>query len=325
MRKSVARTACVCLLLSLLGAATSRAQEWPQSTVRIVVGFGAGGGTDLIARIVAQSLQERLRQTVFVENKVGASGIIGADSVAKAPKDGYTLYFVNNAHIILGVMTKTLPFETINSFEAAGQVATGGLVVVTRPDFPAKSIKDLVEAAKAQPGKITFASVGAGTTQHFTGELFKQVAGVDMLHVPYRNSPAAIGAVQGKHVDVLFDTVSAVLGQVQGSDLKALAVTSRDRYSALPDIPTGIESGVLPDFEVTTWYGLVAPAGTPASVIGKLNRTLNEIVADPAFRDRIEKVGAIAQSSSPEDFRRYMQTEFDRWTKVREAAGIPQQ
>jgi tripartite-type tricarboxylate transporter receptor subunit TctC len=232
---------------------------------------------------------------------------------------------MNNAHIINGVMNKALPFDTIKSFDPVGQVATAGLIIVTRSDFPAKTVKELVEAAKAQPGKITFASVGVGSTQHFTGELFKQLAGVDMLHVPYRGSPAAIAAVLGKQVDVLFETVSAVLGQVQSGDLKALAVTGKDRFPAVPDVPTGLESGVLPGYEVVTWYGVIAPRGTPPGVVAKLNKTLNEIISEEAVRERLTKAGVIARGSSAEEFGKHMEAEFVRWNAVREAAKIAQQ
>jgi tripartite-type tricarboxylate transporter receptor subunit TctC len=313
------------LLLIWALPAPVNAQEWPQRSIRLVVGFGAGGGTDIVARIIAQSLQEKLGQSVVVENKVGGSGLLAADSVAKAAKDGYTLYLVNNAHVILGVMSKALPYDTVKSFDPIGQIAGGGLIAVAHRDFPANSIKDLLDLAKNSPGKITFASVGVGTTQHFTGELFKQIAGVDMLHIPYRGSPAAIAAILGKQVDVLFETVSAVLGQVQSGDLKALAVTSKERFPAVADVPTAIESGVLPDYEVTTWYGLVAPLGTPASVITKLNRTLGEISAEGIVQERLARAGALPLISSPDEFRGHMEREFTRWNEVRERAGISQQ
>lgn len=316
--------ALACIAMPFLAKSVS-AQEWPQRPIRIVVGYGAGGGTDLVARIVAQALQEKLKQSVVVENKVGASGILGAESVARADKDGYTLYLVNNAHIIVGVMNKKLPYDTISSFESVGQVATGSLAIVARPDFPAKNVKELIALAKDSPGKFTFASVGNGTTQHFTAELLMQIAGINMLHIPFRNSPAAVSGVMGKHVDVMFDTVSAVLGQIQSGELRALAVTGRERYPAVPDVPTALETGVLPDYEVTTWYGLVAPAGTPKPVIEKINKTLNEIVADDVVKERMAKAGAVAASSSVDSFRDHMSAEFKRWGAVREAAKIEQQ
>ena len=325
MRLRLSIAVAAAMLVAPFLSTASNAQEWPQRTVRIVVGYGAGGGTDLVGRIVAQALQEKLGQPVVVENRAGASGIIGAESVARADKDGYTLYLVNNAHIIVGVMNKKLPYDTIASFDPVGQVATGSLALVARPDFPAKDVKELIALAKASPGKITFASVGNGTTQHFTGKLFMQIAGVQMLHVPFRNSPAALSGVLGKHVDVMFDTVSAVLGPVQSGELKPLAVTGRERFPATPAVPTGIESGLLPDYEVTTWYGLVAPAGTPRPVLEKLNKALNEIVTDNVVKERMAKAGAVAAASSIDGFRDHMTAEFKRWGAVREAAKIEQQ
>jgi tripartite-type tricarboxylate transporter receptor subunit TctC len=319
---AAAASACIAVLASV---ERLPAQDWPQRTVRLVVGFGAGGGTDIVARILAQSMQEKLGQPVVVENRVGGSGSIAADQVAKSPKDGYTLFLVNNAHVILGVTSKSLPYDTLKSFDPVGQVAAGGLIAVARPDFEAKTIKDVVALAKASPGKLTFASVGVGTTQHFTGELFKQIAGVDLLHVPFRGSPAAITGVLGKHVDILFETVSAVLGQIQSGELKALAVTSRERFPAVPDVPTAIESGVLPDYEVTTWYGLVAPQGTPAPILARLNKVMAEIATEAAVSERLLKAGALPQVTSPDGFRRHMEREFARWNSVREKAGMPQQ
>ncbi len=223
--------------------APAAAQEWPQRTIRIIVGFGPGGGTDIVGRILAQAMQERLGQPVVVENRPGAGGTVGADAVARADKDGYTLGILTNGHIIAGVLNRSLRYDTLTAFDPIGQIASASLILVTRRDFPANSVKELVEAAKANPGKITFASVGFGGTQHFVGELFKQISGADILHVPYRTSPEAISAVLGRQVDLLFDTISAVLGQVQSGDLKALAVTGKDRFPAVPDVPPAVEFG----------------------------------------------------------------------------------
>jgi tripartite-type tricarboxylate transporter receptor subunit TctC len=318
-------TAFTALALMAVTSVPGSAQEWPQRTIKLMVGFGPGGGTDIVGRIIAQGLQEKLGQPVVVENKAGAGGVIAADQVARADKDGYTLYMMNNAHIIAGVMNKTLPYDTVKSFAPVGQVATAGLIIVTRPDFPASDVKGLVAEAKKNPGKITMASVGVGSTQHFTGELFKQAASLDMLHVPYRGSPAAIAAILGKQVDVLFETVSAVLGPVQGGEMKALAVTGKERFPAVPNVPAAIDSGAVPGYEVTTWYGVIAPAGTPPAIVARLNKALNEIVQDPAVRERLTKAGVIAQGGSAEAFGKHMASEFIRWGKVREAAGIPQQ
>jgi tripartite-type tricarboxylate transporter receptor subunit TctC len=198
-------------------------------------------------------------------------------------------------------------------------------MIVTRPDFPANNVKELIDAAKKEPDKIVFASPGFAATQHMAGELFKQVAGIKLLHVPYKTTPEAINAVMGKHADILFDTVSAVIGQVQSGQLKALAVTGKDRFPAVPNVPAAVESGLTPGYDVTTWYGMFAPKGTPAPVIAKINKALNETVAEPEVRARLEKVGVVVQTSTPEQWGAFMAAEYKRWDKVREAAGIPQQ
>src|SRR5436190_13263866 len=308
-----------------LGAETAPAQDWPQRTIRIVVAFGPGGGSDIVGRIVAQALQERLGQPVVIENRPGAAGTLGNEAVARADKDGYTLGIMTAGQIIAAVMNKSLRYDALGAFDPVSQVATAGLIIVARPDFAANDVKDLIAAAKANPGKVSFASPGFGATQHFTGELFRQTAGIDVLHVPFRTSPEAIAAVLGKQVDVLFDTISAVLGQVQSGQLKALAVTGKDRFPAVPHVPAAIESGVLPGYDVTTWYGVFAPRDTPGAIIAKLNKTLNEILAQEDVQKRLTTAGVVVRGSTPEAFGEHMAREFKRWNAVREAAGIAQQ
>src|SRR6266478_5901026 len=218
---------------------------------------------------------------------------------------------------VAAAMNKSLRYDTLTAFDPVSQVATAGLIIVTRPDFPADDVKQLVAAAKADPGKLSFASPGFGATQHFTAELFRQSANINILHVPFRTSPEAISAVLGKQVDVLFDTISAVLGQVQSGQLKALAVTGKDRFPAVPNVPAAIESGLLPGYDVTTWYGLFAPRGTPPAVIAKLNKTLNAIIAEPAVRERLTTAGVVVQGSTPEAFGQLMTDELARWEAVR--------
>jgi tripartite-type tricarboxylate transporter receptor subunit TctC len=307
------------------GTRAARAQDWPQRPVRIIVPFGPGGGSDIIGRIVAQSLQEKLGQPVVVENRPGAAGTLGNEAVARADKDGYTLGIMTAGQIIAAVMNKSLRYDTLTAFDPVAQVATAGLIIVTRPDFPADDVKQLVAAAKANPGKLSFASPGFGATQHFTGELFRQTADINILHVPFRTSPEAISAVLGKQVDVLFDTVSAVLGQVQSGQLKALAVTGKDRFPAVPDVPAAIESGVLPGYDVTTWYGVFAPRGVPREIIAKLNKVINESLVEEAVQKRLTTAGVVVRGSTPEAFGEHMAREFARWNAVREAVGIPQQ
>ena len=294
-------------------------------TIRVIVAFGPGGGTDIVGRIIAQRMQEKLGQPVVVENRPGAAGTLGNEAVARAEKDGHTLGIMTAGQIIAAVMNKSLRYDTLTAFEPIAQVASAGLIIVTRPDFPASNVKQLVEMARAEPGKLSFASPGFGATQHFTSELFRQTADIKVLQVPFRTSPEAIAAVLGKQVDVLFDTVSAVLGQVQSGQLKPLAVTGKDRFPAVPDVPAAIESGVLAGFDVTTWYGFFAPRGTPGAVIARLNETINAVIGEEAVRERLTKAGVVVRGSTPEVFGRHMAAEFERWNRVREAAGIPQQ
>ncbi|MGB6349288.1 MAG: tripartite tricarboxylate transporter substrate binding protein [Pseudolabrys sp.] len=321
--KKLLFSAALTLVASL--AIPAFAQEWPQKPIRIIVSFGPGGGADIIGRILADSMQAKLGKPIIIENKPGAGGIIGNEVVANAEPDGYTLGVMTAGQIIAAVTRKNMRYDTLMAFAPVGQIATASLLIVTRPDFPANNVKELVEAAKADPGKIVFASSGFAATQHFAGEMFKQTAKVNLLHVPFKTSPEAINATLGKHADVLFDTVSALIGQVQSGQLKALAVTGKDRFPAVPDVPAAAESGVLPGYDVTTWYGLFAPRGTPTPVIAILNKTMNESLADESVRQRMAAAGVVVKTSTPQAFGDFMASEYKRWDAVREAAGIPQQ
>src|SRR5258707_903363 len=274
MHKPMLTIAVACVLAGGL-AAPAPAQDWPQKTIRLIVPFGPGGGADIIGRIIAQSLQEKLGQPVVIENRPGAGGTLGNEAVARADKDGYTLGVMTAGQIIASVMAKSLRYDALKAFDPVAQVATAGLIIVARPDFPASNVQELIAAAKADPGKLSFASPGFGATQHFTGELFRQTAGINILHVPFRTTPEALSAVLGKQVDVLFDTISAVLGQVQSGQLKALAVTGKDRFPAWPHVPAAIESGVLPGYDVTTWDGVVAARYIPAAIVSRLHKEVN--------------------------------------------------
>src|SRR5512139_1776261 len=323
--KRLLLTSATVLLLTTGITRPTPAQEWPQQTIRIVVSFGAGGGADIIGRILSDSMQNRLGKPVIIENKPGAGGIIGNDLVAKATPDGYTLGIMTAGQIIAAVTKKNMPYDTLSAFTPVAQVATASLMIVTRPDFPANNVKELVAAAKADPGKIVFASSGFAATQHFAGEMFKQIAGVNLLHVPFKTSPEAINAVLGKHADVLFDTVSALIGHVQSGQLKALAVTGKERFGAVPNVPAAAESGVLPGYDVTTWYGVFAPRGTPPAVVAKLNKVLNDSLQEEEVKKRLATVGVVVKGSTPEEFGAFMASEHKRWDAVREAAGIPLQ
>jgi tripartite-type tricarboxylate transporter receptor subunit TctC len=312
-------------LACLLATAPATAQDYPNKPIRLIISFGAGGGADIVGRILGATMAEKLGQPVVIENKPGAAGTIGNELVARADKDGYTLGIMTAGQIIAAVMNKSLRYDTATAFEPIGMVGTTNLIIVTRPDFPASSAKELIAAAKANPGKISVASPGFGATQHMSAELFRQTAGIDMLHVPFRTSSEAIAAVLGKQVDILFDTVLPVTGPVQSGQLKAIAVTGKDRYAALPNVPPAIESGMLPGYNVTTWYGLFAPSGTPPQVVAKLHKAVSESIKEEAVRDRLIKAGVAVQGSTPEEFGKFMAGELVRWNKVREAAGIAQQ
>jgi tripartite-type tricarboxylate transporter receptor subunit TctC len=320
------RTLIALVAAAAVAAATcAQGEDWPSRTVRIVVGFGPGGGADIIGRIVGQALQEKLGQPFVIENKPGSAGTLGNELVARAEKDGYTLGIMTAGQIIAATINKSLRYDTLTAFEPVSLVATASLLIVARPDFPANDVKGLIAEAKAKPDKIVFASAGFGATQHLAAELFMQSSGIKMLHVPFRSSPEAIAAVAGRQVDVLFDTVSALIGQVQSGQLKALAVTGKDRFPAVPDVPTALSSGLVPGYDVTTWYGVFGPRGLPPAVVAKLNGALADILQDPAVRARLSTAGVVVQGSTPAEFGTFMAGEFKRWNAVREAAGIPQQ
>jgi tripartite-type tricarboxylate transporter receptor subunit TctC len=325
MRRFFALLICVLLSVSSAFAPSALAQDYPAKPIRIIVPFGPGGGGDIIGRIFGQVLQEKLGQAVVIENRPGAAGTLGNEVVARADKDGYTIGVMTAGQIIAGAMNKSLRYDTATAFEPIAQVATASLIIVARPDFPANDVKELIAAAKANPGKINVASPGFGATQHMSGELFKQTAGVDMVSVQFRTSPEAITAVLGKQVDVLFDTVLAVLGQVQSGQLKAIAVTTKDRFPIVPDVPSAAESGLLPGYDVATWYGFFGPRGIPPEIVAKLNKALNESLKDPSVREKLIKAGVAPQGSTPEEFGKFMAGELARWNKVRETAGIAQQ
>ncbi|HEY1543618.1 MAG TPA: tripartite tricarboxylate transporter substrate binding protein [Xanthobacteraceae bacterium] len=311
------------LMLGL--AAPAAAQQYPTQPIHLVVPFGAGGGSDIVGRILAQELQAKLGQPVVVENRPGAGGTIGNEYIAHATPDGYTLGMMTAGQVIAAVMRKSMPYDARTAFTPVAQVANAGLIMVTRPDFPARNVAELIALAKQKPGKIVFGSPGFGATQHLAAELFKQTAGVDMLHVPFRTTPDALTGLLSGQVDVVFETVSAVLGQVQAGKLKALAVTGKDRFPAVPDVPAAIESGLLPGYDVTTWYGVFGPRGMPPAIVAQLNKTLNAIVAEPGVRERLTKAGVVVKGTTPEAFGKLMDDGLARWEAVRVKAKLPKQ
>src|SRR5262245_47743337 len=317
------RLTAVLAVLSIL-AAPSQAQDWPRQPIRIVVGFGAGGGTDIAARIVAQPLSEMLGQPVVVENRVGAGGTTAAEGVARAPKDGYTALIMSNAHAVVAAMYKTLRYDPIADFQMVSMVGTAALVLVTAPNFPAKDLKEIIAQAKANPGKLNFGSPGVGTTQHFAAEYMKQLAGLDIQHVPYRSTPAALTGLIAGEVQLVIELVQTVQAQIQAGALRAIAVTSPQRFPAVPDIPTFAESG-LPGYDVTSWYGLSFAAGTPGGIVERTNTAVRSLLTTDAVRAQILRVGALVRSSTPDELKAHIADEIIKWKAVREKANIEQQ
>jgi tripartite-type tricarboxylate transporter receptor subunit TctC len=315
---------CAVVALSVVAMATVQAQDWPTRPVRLMVGFGAGGGTDIAARIVAQPLSEILGQAVVVENRVGAGGITAANAVATASPDGYTMLMMSNAHAIAPVIYKSVPYDSVKDFDMISMVGTAGLIMVTHPDFPAKNLGELIAVLKANPGKYNFASPGVGTTQHFAGELFSQMAGVQMTHIPFRGTPAAISALLGKQVDVVIELIQTVMGHVQAGQLRAIGVTSPQRFFSVPDVRTFAESG-LPGYDVTSWYGLALPAGVPAPIHKRVSEATRDALARENVAQQIRTAGALPKASTPDELRDHIAREIKRWTEVRDKAGIPQQ
>ncbi len=304
-------------------AAPVAAQEWPQRPIRILVGFGAGGGTDIAARIMAQPLSEILGQPVVVENRPGAGGVTAADAVAKSEKDGYTALMMSNAHAVSAVVNKSLPYDPVKDFQMLSMVGTAGLIMVTAADFPAKDVKGAIAEINKLGAKANFGSPGVGTTQHFAAELFGQMAGFKATHIPYRATPQVITALLQGELNYAFELIQTVQGQIQAGKLKAIAVTSPQRYPSVPDVPTFIEGG-LKDYDVTSWYGIALPAGTPRPVVDKFNKALTEALGREQVRNAILKAGAQPRASTPEELSKHIATEIAKWNGVREKAGIPQ-
>jgi len=303
-------------------ALLSHAQApYPTKPIRIVVPFPAGGTTDILARAVAQKLTETLGQSVVVDNRPGAGGNIGAELVAKSPPDGYTLLMGTvGTHAINPSLYAKMPYDHVKDFVPVILVAGVPNVLVVNPSVPANSVQELIAYIKANPGKVNFASSGSGTSIHLSGELFKTMAGVSMTHVPYKGSTPALTDLMGGQVQLMFDNLPSSLPQIKAGKLRALAVTSAQRASALPDVPTVAEAG-LPGFEASSWFGLLAPAGTPKDIVTKLNAEVAKWLATPEAREKLASQGAIAAGQSPDDFTRHIAAETAKWQKVVKESG----
>ena len=309
------------LAVAFASAALAAHAQYPNKPIKMVVPFPAGGTTDIMARAVAADLQKAFGQPVVVENKAGAGGNIGSDSVAKSPPDGYTLLMGTvGTHAINVALYPKMPYDAVKDFVPISLVAGVPNVLVAAPGFPVNSVKDLIDMAKKSPDKTTFASSGNGTSIHLSGELFKQLAGVQMTHIPYKGSSAALPDVMSGQVNVMFDNAPSVMPQIKGGKLTAIAVTSGTRSPALPNVPTIAEAG-LPGFEATSWFGVLAPAGTPKDIVDKLSQTIARAVQSAEFKERLAAQGAEGVGNTSEQFAAHIKTEIEKWAKVVKASG----
>jgi tripartite-type tricarboxylate transporter receptor subunit TctC len=308
------------LLLALVAFAAS-AQTYPTRPIRLVVPFPAGGTTDILARAVAQKLTDAWGQSVVVDNRPGAGGNIGSELVAKAAPDGYTLLMGTvGTHAINPSLYSHMPYDHVKDFAPVILVAGVPNVLVVNPSLPVNSVQELIAYAKANPGKLNFASSGSGTSIHLSGELFKVLTGVQITHVPYKGSAPALTDLMGGQVQLMFDNLPSSLGFIKAGKLRALAVTSTARAAALPDVPTMQEAGV-PGFEASSWFGVLAPAGTPRDIVTKLDAEIAKWLATSEAREKLAAQGAIAAGGSPEDFARHIAAETTKWAKVVKASG----
>ena len=306
-------------LAALTLAGTALAADYPTRPVKWVVPYPPGGTTDVLARIIAAWLSEKMGQQFLIENKPGGGNNIGVEAVVNAPGDGHTLLLVNPANGINATLYKNLPFNFIRDIvPVAGLVRTPNVMEVTN-NFPAKTVAEFIAYCKANPGKINMASSGSGTSVHLSGELFKYMTGCDMLHVPYKGAGPALTDLIAGSVHVLFDNLPSSAGHIKGGRIRALAVTSAQREPSLPDIPTVADT--VPGYEATAWFGIGVPKGTPRDVIDKLNAEVNRALADPAMQQRLAELGGKPIAGTPEDFGRVIAAETEKWAKVVISSG----
>jgi len=313
MRGFIAALACI--------AGVALAQDYPSRTVHVIVPYTPGTGADILARLLGPRLGERWKVAVVTENKAGATGNIGAEFVAKSAPDGHTLLFVATSFGTTPALARSLPFDPVKSFAPVALVATSGLVVVVNPQLAARSMRELVDLAKREPGKLHYSSPGNGGPQHLAMELLKLETGINIVHVPYKGAAGAIADVVGGHVQATIAAVQTAQPQVQSGKLRAIGLMSAERSQAFPEVPTLKEQG-LPELEVETWYGAFGPAGISPGVIGKINVEINTLLKDPGIRELLAKQGMTPAGGTPERLGDLVRSELARWTRVVNAAGI---
>jgi tripartite-type tricarboxylate transporter receptor subunit TctC len=308
-----------CLSVTALSVSCAHAQDYPSRPVKWVVGYPAGGATDILARLIGQRLSERLGQQFIIENKPGAGNNVGTEAVVNADPDGYTVLLVNPANGINASLYAKLSFNFIRDIAPVAGIARVPNVMIVPPDFPAKTVAEFIAYAKANPGKVNMASSGNGTSIHLSGELFKAMTGVEMQHVPYRGSAPAVTDMIGNRVQVMFDNMPSCIAHIKAGTLRALAVTTTERSAELPDVPT--VGDTVKGYEASAWFGMGAPAKTPKPIIDKLNKEVNAILAEPAIKARLAELGGVPLTGSPADFGKIVVSETEKWEKVVKFAG----
>ena len=323
MKHRIGLWAALSTLLALLALSNTQAlaQTYPSKPVKIIVPFAAGGPADNYARFMALRLGDALGQSFVVDNKPGAGSVIGTDAAAKSPADGYTLLMMSNTQTVNETLVPNKPFQLMRDFVAVAPINYSDLVLVAHPSVAANDLKSVIKLAKDKPGKLNYASSGTGTPYHMAGELFKSMAGVYLIHIPYRGSSGARADEIGGQVDLMFDAVTTMAEQVRSGKVKAIATTGHKRSDVMPDVPTMSEAGV-PGYEATIWLGLMAPKGTPKAVVDKLNEAVSKIVGQADVKAAWAKQGAVAMVMNPEAFDKYAHDDIAKWAKVIKTAGI---
>jgi tripartite-type tricarboxylate transporter receptor subunit TctC len=317
---ALSRLSAVALLALPLFAPPASAETYPSHTVRIIVPFGAGGPADVYARVLAQYLQEDLKQTFVVEDKPGAGSVIGTEAVHQAAPDGYTLLLMSNTHTTNESLIANKPYQLMRDFVPVAPINYSDLLMVIHPSVPAKNLKEFIALAKAKPGTLNYASSGPGTPYHMAGELFKSMSGTDIVHVPHKASGDARNAVLGGHVQMMFDAITTMLPNAKAGQVRALATTGLKRSELTPDIPTVSEAGV-PGYEATIWLGLMAPKGTPPDVIKTLNAAIEKVIDRPDVKAAWAKQGAVPMHMTPDQFDVYLKKDIEKWAKVVKISG----
>jgi len=307
-------------LVAALVAPLAAAQDYPSKPVRIIVPFATGGPADVYARYIAQRLQESMGQTFIVDNRPGAGSIIGTDAVAKSPPDGYTLLLMSNTHTVNESLIPTKPFQLMRDFAPIAPINSSDLVLVARSGLPASTLAELIAAAKAKPGGLSYASSGPGTPYHMAGELFKAMAGVSIVHIPYKGSSGARTDVLGGQVDMMFDAVPTMTEHIRAGKVKALGTTGATRSSVMPDVSTIAEAGVA-SYEATIWLGLMAPKNTPAPIVARLNAEVAKIVGHPDTAKAWKAQGAMPMTMSTAEFTRYLNDDIVKWAHIVKVSG----